>query len=365
MLARERNILKTRRRQERNGTGFATIILIAFITSGSFAARTVIASGASLLTAQLVPSFAIAAAKKHARPEIWFAPLDPFLRPEVGYGGSADFMRLFDLDAPWATAASFVRVFKLYPQFMHAASDADLTKVIKFLDQHQIALAVEAGLIQPLTTCSRTEGYGDDQEFIAQRIRRLGGNLRYVMADEPLFFGHSYKVPGACRIPIRALARDAATSARVFQRIFPDVRIVDAEPISNFKNANWVREIGQFLSAFRQAYGQPFAAVALDIAWWEPSWQPRALAITRYLRRLGEPVAVIYNGNERDKSDTAWLKSARKHYRDYEALGRSPPNKAIFQSWAAYPTQVLPETSPTSFTSLILDYERSRRAKRS
>ena len=273
-------------------------------------------------------------------------------------------MSLFEPDAPWAMAASQVQVFKLYPQFMHAASDVDLAKVIEYLDQHRIALAIEAGLIHPRATCSRTEGYDDDQEFMAERIRRLGGNLRYVMADEPLFFGHSYDAPGTCRIPIPALAQDAAASARVFQQIFANVRIVEAEPISNFKNVDWVQEIGQFLSAFREAHDQPFAAVALDIAWWEPSWRPRALAINRYLRHLGEPVAVIYNGNERDDLDAGWLNSAREHYQVYEALLGSPPNQAIFQSWAPHPTRVLPETSPTAFTSLILDYERSRGAKR-
>jgi hypothetical protein len=330
---------------------------------GSFALDQATAKAAASRSVRLVPSLALAAARKHADPQIWFAPLDPFLRPEVGYGGSTDFMKLFEPDAPWVIATSRVQVFKLYSQFMHAASDADLTKVINYLDQHQIGLAVEAGLIQPRTTCSRAEGYNGDQEFIAQRILRLGGNLRYVMADEPLFFGHSDDAPGACRIAIPTLAQEVAASARVFQQIFPDVRIVEAEPISNFKNADWLHEIGQFLAAFREAYGQPFAAVTLDISWWEPSWRPRAVAITRYLRRLGEPVAVIYNGNPKDNSDAAWLNSAREHYRGYEEMVRSPPNYAVFQSWAPHPTQVLPETSPTAFTNLILDYGHFRRAR--
>lgn len=187
--------------------------------------------------------------------------------------------------------------------------------------------------------------------------------MRYVMADEPLFFGHSDDASGACRIPIETLAKEVAASARVFQRAFPNVRIVEAEPISNFKNSGWVQDIGKFLGAFRREYGQPFAAVALDIAWWEPHWQKRALKITRYLRRLGEPVGVFYNGNAGDKSDAAWLDSAREHYRAYEALVGSPPDLAIFQSWAAYPKSVLPETSAAAFTSLILDYELFRKSK--
>jgi hypothetical protein len=79
-------------------------------------------------------------------------------------------------------------------------------------------------------------------------------------------------------------------------------------------------------------------------------------------------VGVFYNGNSDDKSDAAWLKSAREHYRAYEALVGSPPDLAVFQSWAPYPKSVLPETSAAAFTSLILDYEsfrRSEEAKRS
>src|SRR5207247_7908292 len=112
-------------------------------------------------------------------------------------------------------------------------------------------------------------------------------------------------------------------------------------------------------------YGHSFAAVALDIAWGEPSWRSRALSITRYLRQHGEPVGVFYNGNADDKSDAAWLNSAREHYGAYEALVGSPPDLAIFQSWAAYPTSVLPETVATTFTNLILDYSASRGRERS
>jgi hypothetical protein len=148
---------------------------------------------------------------------------------------------------------------------------------------------------------------------MAERVRRLGGNLRYVMADEPLFFGHSCDVPGTCQIPIPTLAQHAAAVAQVFRQIFPKVLFVGAEPISNFTIADWIDEIGQFLSSFHEAYGQPSAAMAFEIGWWEPSWRERGPAITRDLQRLGGPVAVIYNGNPADNSDATWLRSAREH----------------------------------------------------
>ena len=298
----------------------------------------------------------------HPRPQIWFIPMDPVERPGIGRG-AADYMRLFEPDAPWTKAASYIQVFGVYPQLMRSGSDSDLSTIFGWLKAHGIALAVETGLIQPRTSCRRTEGFDDDQSAMAQRIQRLGGDLRYVVADEPVYFGHDNDEPDACHIPIAELARDAAASARSFQSIFPRIQILDGEPISNFKEADWPDHIGQFLTAFRDAYGQPIAAVHLDIDWERP-WHERALAIASYLQRVGTPIGVIYNGNPSAKTDAEWLASAREHFRAYEALVGTPPNQAILQSWMPRPTQLLPEGSASAFAGLIIDYADFHQASR-
>jgi hypothetical protein len=292
-------------------------------------------------------------------PRLWFAPLDPIIRPAAHYGGSADYMALFEPNAPWPNAASHIQVFKLYPQFMRRGSDADLRTLFSWLNQHRIALALEVGLLHPLPTCRRTEGFDTDHLEMAQRILRLGGDLRYVVADEPLWFGHGRSGPDACQWPIATVAEGAAASARAIQSVFPRVQFVDGEPISNFTSPDWVSEMGQFLAAFKQAYGQPFVAVHFDIAWWKSGWQQGALAATQYLRRIGEPIGVIYNGNPNDRSDRDWLNNALEHARAYEALVGGPPDDAVFQSWMQKPTRVLPENSPDAFTSVIVAYARS------
>jgi len=295
-------------------------------------------------------------------PEIWFAPLAAVQRPEIG-GGAVDYMRLFDQPSSWPTASSYVHVFALGPNFVRVASDDDLSTVFGWLKRHHIALAFGIGLIRPRAGCRRTEGFDDDHEALARRIQRLGGNLTYLVAMSPVYFGHASNQPGACRLPIDTLTADAASSAKVFQRLFPDVRIVEDEPISNFQNADWIEQIGQFQTAFQRAYGRPIRAVRLDIAWWEP-WEARALAITRYLRQIGKPVGVIYNGNEGDASDADWLNNARRHYRAYEHLVGGAPAQAVFESWVHHPTHLLPEHSPSAFTNLIIEYHRSHRSVR-
>jgi hypothetical protein len=299
------------------------------------------------------------AAGIQAEPRIWFAPMDPFFRPAIHGGGSADFMQLFQPGSAWPRAASYVHVFKLYPQFLRKASDTDLRTVIEGLAQRRIALAIEIGLLRPSDACGRgIEGHDNDQLEIALRIKKLGGSVQYVAADEPVWFGHGFDGPKGCRAAIKALAKNAAMTAREFRSVFPAAKFVDIEPISNFKNADWIEEVEKFHSAFQEDYGEPFSALHIDIDW-QQAWQSRASAITAYSRRIGQSLGVIYNGDPNDEPSEAWLAKARQHYTAYEALVGGSPHDAIFQSWVPRPTAVLPETSPGAFTNIILKYVNS------
>jgi hypothetical protein len=300
----------------------------------------------------------VARAAETVAPQIWFSPLDPFPRGKAGSGGSADFMDLFQPGSSWSQAASHVQVFSVYPQFLREAPDSDLATTFRWLNEHHIGLAVETGLLHPQLDCKRHEGYDADQLAMAQHIRRLGGTLRYVVADGPLGAGHANWGPGACQTPISALAQDAASSAHAFTSVFPQVRFLDAEGVSNFRNPDWVAELGQFLSAFQQANGQPFAGVVMDVAWWQPGWQQRVAALSAYLKRVGMPIGVFYDGNPEADSDGQWLAEAAQHIRGFQQLIGGPPTYALFQSWHRHPTRVLPETSSAAFTSLVLSYAR-------
>jgi hypothetical protein len=271
-----------------------------------FAALLIMVCAVDLRCTQAAPAPAGSADPSHTgAPQIWFAPKDP-LRIDPADRGSADYMQLFQPEAPWARAAAHVQVFELYPQFMHLASDAQLTTVFGWLKRHNIGLAVSIGMLSPLPNCRRIEGYGTGQLAMAQRIRRLGGDLRYVAADEPLWAGRGYSTAGACQSAIPDIAAAVAGSARAFQSIFPQVQFVDDEPILNRAGASWPDEIVEFHDAFRRAYGQPLSAVHLDIAWWEASWQQRVLALTTHLRRRGLRIGVIYNGNPGDRTATGF-----------------------------------------------------------
>ena len=271
-----------------------------------------------------------------------------------------DFDDLFRPGAPWAQAASRVSVFKLATSYVLSAPDPELRAVIAWVQQHRMALAMEGPLLNPPQDgdCGHVESYGAPRTLAAaEKIRRLGGRLDILTAQEALWFGHFYNGRSACHSPVPELVANEVVNARQLRTIFPAIRIVDIEPISNFRDPDWVNAIGQWLEAFRQQSGEPYAGVEIDIAWWQPGWQERARAIASYLRSIRMPIGVIYNGNAREQLGFNWVLQAEQHWREYERVA-GVPDDAVFQSWTPQPSRLLPETAPDAFTSALIDYER-------
>ncbi|HVH75212.1 MAG TPA: hypothetical protein VM755_09885 [Stellaceae bacterium] len=287
--------------------------------------------------------------------------MDPLFRPAVHSGGAADFMDLFQPNAPWLRAARHTRVFKLYPQFVGHGTDRDLRQVIDGLKRLHIDLAIEFGMLRAGASCGQgVEGYGGEgAKVVARRIRRLGGKFSYIAMDEPLWFGHDAQARNACHSPIQAIARNAAADVQAVREIFPDVVVGDIEPISNFAESAWPAEMGDWFAAYRAATGRPLAFVHADVDWSKP-WLGRLSRLRRLLRREGIRFGLIYNGNIKYKTDRGWIESAQRHFQTYESGGRAPPEDVIFQSWVRNPTHVLPEDDPAAFTYLINSYFRER-----
>jgi hypothetical protein len=293
------------------------------------------------------------------QPQIWFSP-----RPDSGdHAGAVDFMELFQPNAPWSETASAISAFVLYTPFVQEASDAQLTTIIRFLQQHHIALAVNQGILERPARdagCGHSEGYTNIRGNL-ERLKALGGTVAYLNADEPLWFGHARRAAGACQTPIRELAATAARSARTIQSIFPDIKIGEVEPITNWRNPEeMIADVREWLDALQSGYGRPMAFFGLDIGWRAERrpWQPGVTAIIPELRRRNIPVLAIYNGDSNrnlENSDAAWISQAQSHAQSFEGLvGR--PDIIKFQSWVRWPSHLLPENQPGTFTNLILGY---------
>ncbi len=161
-------------------------------------------------------------------------------------------MSLFTPDAPWSKAASHVQVFKIYPQWMTDATDAELRQQFADLKRRGIGLALEWGLLNS-PDCAGGEGIGGltdtemyaDTAHAANRIKSNGGDLRYVAMDHPFDGAGLYTGPNACRWSAEQVANNASQNFKAFQEVFPGVRIGDIETPSLESSAgtgsSWTR----------------------------------------------------------------------------------------------------------------------------
>jgi hypothetical protein len=127
-------------------------------------------------------------------------------------------MSLFTPGADWGPAGDRIDVLKLYGEWVaYQATPAQLKAVVEAVRRRGIALAVEAGPLEPTAACGQgIEGFAGLEEGvrIANRIRAAGGRLDLIGMDEPWFFGHVYDGPNACRWPVDRVARGSPRSWR-------------------------------------------------------------------------------------------------------------------------------------------------------
>jgi hypothetical protein len=293
--------------------------------------------------------------------EIWLSGLAPSMFTAMRPGEQSDFLALFQPDAPWPHAASTVQVFKIYSQFIWVASDREIRDVFADLQRRKIALALEAGLMTATRDCGRGEGYGaaGAAKQIADRIIGLGGDLRYVAMDEPLWFGHQFDGATACHRSITDIAHDIATNVAVFKRAFPAVQVGDIEPFGSTQPPRWAELLIQWSRAYRDAVGQPLAFLHVDINWSGP-WQSQVAVLVPQLRTIDLKFGIIYNGDHSDQTDLAWTHHAEQRFAAIEADPALAPEQAVLQTWMPQPAHMLPETQPGTMTWLVNRYVATR-----
>jgi hypothetical protein len=297
-----------------------------------------------------------------AEPEIWFAPEDSIRREQRGDPWKGDFMALFPADAPWQKAAARVQIFEIYPQFLSRASDDTLRAVFEGLKRRNIALAISYGMLHRPKGAEMHEGYGAEiaGRDIA-RLKRLGADVRYIVADEPLLFGHFFWGVGAPPLPIAELAKDFVSTARQFREAFPEARIGMDDPIMLYKDQEWAPAMREFLAAYKNEFGEPMGFVRLECASFQiREWLPRYISAAELFRSLGVGFGVLITGDASDTSDEQWLAKAEERYVVWESDGRPAPAQVVFQSWMPRPSKILPETAPDTHTHLVNGYFRER-----
>ncbi len=294
---------------------------------------------------------------------IWFAPRNPpvFTAP--------DFMNLFQSGAAWTTAAAQVKIFKLYPEFVTTATDANMQTIITWLKQRNIALALEYGLMNPndAALCGSTPQCGQGGEgFNATtlgpalaRIQRLGGVVQYLAMDEPLWFGHVSTQPGAPQASLAAIAQDVAQQIVTLHSYFPSAQVGDIEPMlcygSPGGSTSWNQEIMQWAAAYQAAVGKPLAFFHSDVDWQGSGCGQQLSALQALLQPSGIAFGIIYDGNFSD-SAVQWTTDAELNFAGIESNPKAVPAHAVLQSWHPQPVYALPETQSGTMTYLIDRY---------
>ncbi len=289
--------------------------------------------------------------------QVWLSRTGPWIRQTAT---PTDFMQLFMDDAPWANAAANVKVFKVAAPFAIAATDDQLTRIFVSLKKRNIAFAMETQMLPvgPGGCGQGIEGYMDPVglQKIMERIQRLGGDLRYLAMDEPLWFGHASNQKNACHSSIADIAKNVAIHVAIVKKVFPNVEIDDVEPVAaTGEPSDWVAELNSFHSAYKQAVGQSLGAFDADITWSGP-WQPQLTQLAKSLHAAGMQFGIIYDGDDADRAPVAWTSHAEERFTQVESDPALVPDRALLQSWAPQPANMLPETSPGTLTYLVNRY---------
>ena len=302
-------------------------------------------------------------------PKIWLGALEPQWRQVKGFAPN-DWEQLFDKKAPWPIVASHIEAFFVSKRFVRDADEQQLQRVITFLKEQKIKLAMQGTPLVATRECGLgIEGHGPPGDMLegAERIRSAGGKLDYIAMDEPLYYGSIFKYVDRAggRVPcdhtIQELAAQTATKIAEVRNIFPSVIIGDIEPfgVEPRLATVWKRNLAEWPDAYSSATGMPLAFMQADNVWARPAWEPDFMAGVEILRSKNVPLGVIYNASPRDPD---WLGSAATHFRLIENQMRISPALAVFLSWTDAPARMLPETDPDTMTGLVLQYLRWRKA---
>jgi hypothetical protein len=307
---------------------------------------------------------------EHFERQFWFGAVDSVVQQDRHARNPADYMGLFNPEAPWAKAASRLNVFMISTQFATRATDAELATVVGDLRRRKIALALEAGMLRNDKGCGKGEGYMPQNllKRAVTRIRRAGGDLNYVSMDEVVFFGHERNWPDkngpACQDSIEEIAREVSDKVAEIRAVFPDAQIGAVEPITTghgFDSSQLVKDYADFADRYQAQTGMRLAFLHADIAWRSPGWESAVRQMKAAASVRGIRFGVVFGGTPDQKDNVSWTGGGLAQLRAFVGNSTMAPDDVLIQTWQPLPTRELPETTPGTHTWMLLQAESSVR----
>lgn len=290
-------------------------------------------------------------------PEIWIKSGAHLVNiPPPWQGMPEDAGAMWKPDASWPTVAARVKVAEFPPGNIQWAKDEDLQYAFAEMKRRHIELALGTGLLTRSDRCqARNEAMGapGELEQMLQKIRRTGGELRYLAMDEPYYFGH--RDDSGCHQSAAELAENVAANVAAARRVFPSVQIGDIEVVG--ASRPWIDELAAWADAYRAAVGEKLAFFQTDISWSELAMR-NLKPLSDALKSRDIPLAIIYNADASAHTDESWEQSAESHIAFIEGALGIHPQLAVFDSWTRNPSHRVPESQPGTLTNLVLQYLR-------
>ena len=296
------------------------------------------------------------------RPFVIFAPAPPKPRAIDDYplpDGADDYWRLWEDDAPWQDAAAHLGAFAISAWAVrYFATDAQLQRMIAWLDEHDIPLGLE---VEPLTwpgpeVCDHTESFEGPYDLeAARRIRDLGGTVALVSLDEPFANASMQSGPGACGYPVEQVVDEVADFVRRLRAIHPGVVVGSIEPIISDPHLT-PDDVARWLDTYAERTGEPFAFLTVDLDWRRETWPIEARAIEAVADSRGVPFGILYLGDASQQDHARWLSQAAHNMAIFEEEHGGTPDFVGIYSWHEKPDRLLPDDDPDGYASMINRY---------
>lgn len=285
-------------------------------------------------------------------PEIWFVP------PQVKDGNL-----VFQGDAAWPEAVRKVSMIMLVAEVVRRTPVAEVAVIGAFAKRHGIKLSIVLQSIAKYQnqTCGGIEGYsypGEMKEAV-QVLHDAGVQIDTVVMDEPVWFGHYDRQPGACHVPLPELVDRVSLVVKEALDFYPRARLVQIEPIPDVTdNPGWRLALTAFRNGMALKLGRRITDIQLDVNWNNPSWKQAMRDMQGFLRQQNMGIGVFYNGTDQDMSDPEWFARAIRNFEIVEGTLGIVPTQVLFTSWHRFGVTNLPETVPNTQTWLINRYVR-------
>jgi hypothetical protein len=314
-------------------------------------ARRLLAGAVALPLLVALPLWAASAA---GLPDIWFSP-------RAGHGpvpGVADFDTLFRADNPaWTSVESKIQAYTIGLDHVVQAPDEEVERMFSDLHGRHVKVDITVGALArlPGETCGIGEGYARPaaHQRLVDKLARLHLQPDIISLDSPLGFG-SYH-PRKCGFGSAALLQHLVPALTIYARAFPAATIGDIEGwIAVMEHPGWQSDYRAMKDGIAAATGVRLAFATTDLAErGHADWAGELATIPPFVHSLGMRYGVIYDGHGRDPTDEAWIASAKEKIVVMEDQHHIIPDYVVFATWNPHPTHALPETDPTTLSSLI------------